>query len=136
MEKTITIAGRSVTFKASGGIGYRYKAQFGREFIADVTELEEFVNTGIVERIPKKNKNGKRIYIDGILQFEEKTTYDFTKFSLESMYNILWTMAKTADDSIPDPLTWLDSFDEFPVMDIFAQVKEILQANFKIAPKN
>lgn len=136
MEKTILIDGRPVAFKATGGIGYRYKSQFGREFIADVSVLEEFATSAKVKKVPKKDNKGKNVFVGGKIQFEEKAEYDFTKFSLESMYNILWTLAKTADDSIPAPQAWLDSFNVFPVMDIFEQVKDILEQNFKVTPKN
>lgn len=136
MEKTINIDGRPVTFKASGGLAYRYKAQFGREFFADVDELSTFLDTGKVEKKAVKDKKGKPVFVNGQIQFEEKTVYDYTKLALDGLYNILWTMAKTADASIPDPLAWLDSFDTFPVMDILPEVKEILQQNFKTSPKN
>ena len=116
MEKIIIIDGKEVKFKATGGIAYRYKAQFGREYIADAMKLEEFTKSA-------KEKSGV-------------TTYDYTKLSLDLLYNILWTLAKTADDSIPSPMQWLDSFDTFPVMDIYSQVKDILNANLKIDTKN
>ena len=62
--------------------------------------------------------------------------YDIEKFNLEVMYNILWTLAKNADNSIPEPLEWLDSFEEFPVFDIFSQIEEILSNDLKIDRKN
>lgn len=129
MEKTIKIDGRDVRFKATGGIGYRYKAQFGREYIADAIALEEFAQSGIT-------KQKKKTAPDGKVTLEKITEYDFTKFSLEMLYNLLWTLAKTADDSIPPPQEWLDTFNVFPVMDIYEQVKDILTANLKVDPKN
>ena len=118
MEKTITIAGKDVKFKATGGISYRYKAQFCREYIADAIALEEFVKSA------KRDKDGNII------------SYDATKLSLELLYNILWTLAKTADSSIPSPQEWLDSFDEFPVINIYSEVSDILSANLKVDRKN
>lgn len=115
MIKTITIDGKEVTFKATGGTMYRYKAQFGREYIADVIELDKCCI---------RNKKGKI------------TEYDMTKFSLEIMYNLAWVLAKTADDSIPDPQTWLDSFEVFPIKDIFEELKELITVNAHIDRKN
>lgn len=129
MEKTVLIDGRQATFKATGGIGYRYKAQFGREFLVDIQTLQEFMDSA--EEKQKKVKGP-----DGKITFQKYTDYDYTKLSLESMYNILWTMAKTADESIPDPQAWLDSFDTFPVMDIWNQVQGIFTANLKTQAKN
>ena len=129
MEKTITIDGKEVSFKATGGIGYRYKAQFGREFLEDVVNLDAFVNSGTERLVKKKLPSGK-------LVAEKVTDYDYSKLSLESMYNLLWTLAKTADENIPDPQKWLDSFDVFPVMNIYTQIQDLLGDNFKVSPKN
>lgn len=117
MEKIITICEKPVTFRATGGIGYRYKSQFGREYIADAVELENFINSCT------KDKDGN-------------VSYDVTKLSLELMYNILWTMAKTADSKIPPPQEWLDSFDTFPVFEIFAELQDIMSQNLQIDRKN
>lgn len=123
-EITISIDSRPIRFKATGGTGYRYKAQFGREFIADMMKIQEFCAS---ERVVTKKVDGRRV---------QQKTYDFTKFSLETIYNILWVLAKTADDAIPDPQSWLDSFETFPVMDIFQAVAPILQRNLTVDPKN
>lgn len=123
-EITIPIDGKQIRFKATGGTGYRYKAQFGREYIADAVTLQEFSDT---RQEIKKQVNGKT---------EITVTYDYTKLSLEMLYNMLWVLAKTADDSIPAPQAWLDSFETFPVMDIFAKVKPIMNQNMKIDAKN
>lgn len=120
MEKTVTVGGREVRFKATGGIGYRYKAQFGREYLADAMMLEGFAASAHTVK-----RHGK-----------ELTEYDYTKLNLELLYNLLWTLAKTADDSIPPPQEWLDSFDAFPVMDVYSQVRDILEANLRTDGKN
>ncbi len=129
MEKTINIGGKQVSFRATGGIGYRYKAQFGREFLTDMQKLQEFIDSG-EEKSKKVKQPGGKITV------QKYTDYDFAKLNLESMYNILWTMAKTADEAIPDPQTWLDSFDAFPVMDIWSQVQDIFVSNLKTDRKN
>lgn len=129
MEKTVTIDGRPVRFKASGGCMYRYKAQFGREMLADAVMLDEFLQTAV-----KKQRKTKQA--DGKVVMQPFTEYDYTKLSLEAVYNILWTYAKTADESIPEPQEWLDSFTTFPVMDIYEQIKEITDVNFKVDRKN
>lgn len=118
MEKTITIDGKKVRFRNSGAVMLRYKMQFGKEFLAELAQMEEAVQTRKVK--------GKDTVV----------SYDLEKFNLEVMYNILWTLAKNADNSIPEPLEWLDSFEEFPVFDIFQQIEEILSNDLKIDRKN
>lgn len=96
MEKAILISGRYVNFKATGGMFYRYKAQFGRELIDDL----EHINNQSAE--------------------------------LETIYNVLWTLAKTADNTIPCPDRWLDSFEVFPVLDIYNELQDIILGNLEV----
>lgn len=107
MEKTLTIDGKKVRFKATGGTMLRYKMQFGREYLADCAELSKL----------EKSKNIKDL--------------DFTPF-----YRIIWVLAKTADPEIPDLLEWLDGFECFPVLDIVEQLGDIIGGNIKIDRKN
>lgn len=136
-EKTIKISGREVTFKATGGVMYRYKEQFGREMLADAATVQEFLETAKTRRVTRKDpKTGKIVLAHGKPVVDEVTEYDYTKLSLEAMYNLLWVYAKTADPSIPDPQTWLDSFDTFPVVDIYNQLGELTGDNLKVDAKN
>lgn len=96
MEKIINIDGRQVKFKSTGAFLLRYKAQFHRDALKDIYKLDEAM--------------------DG----DEITNID--ALDLEVFYNLLWTLAKTADPNIDPPLEWLDGFNEFPLMDIIPEV--------------
>ena len=109
MEKTILIDNKDVHFKCTAGTFIRYKQQFGTEFIADCSKLQDCVNT---------NKKG--------------TQFDYTKLSLDVFYQIAWACAKTADDHIPDAMAWLDSFETFPIMDIMPQIMNMVGQNLKM----
>ncbi|MGI6074733.1 MAG: hypothetical protein ACOYEA_08880 [Fermentimonas sp.] len=101
MEKILTIDGRQVKFKSTGAFLLRYKAQFGRDAIQDILRLQSAID----------NKG----------QIKNIDTLD-----LEVFYNLIWTLAKTADPSIPPPLEWLDEFSEFPLMDILPEVMDMI----------
>jgi hypothetical protein len=107
MEKTIVIDGKHVSFKSTGALPLRYKMQFGKDF------FKEFF-----KQIPKDklSKIG-----DGTLTSEDIEDFDF-----EIFYQIAWVMAKTADASIPDLITWLDSFEEFPIADVVEETQDLL----------
>ncbi|SMO55067.1 hypothetical protein [Melghirimyces algeriensis] len=107
MEKTLTIDGKEVRFKSTAATPLRYKAQFGKDFFAEIFKLES------LEKLMKP-KSGK-------LKAEDFSLVDF-----DVLYNIVWTMAKTADPKIPDPITWLDGFDEFPLMEIFPELQDMI----------
>ncbi len=101
MEKMLTIDGRQVKFKSTGAFLLRYKAQFGRDAIQDILRLQSAID----------NKG----------QIKNIDTLD-----LEVFYNLIWTLAKTADPDILPPLEWLDEFSEFPLMDILPEVMDMI----------
>lgn len=49
----------------------------------------------------------------------------YTNDSLETIYNLIWCLAKAADKTIPDPETWLDQFEAFPVVEIMNELKDL-----------
>ena len=106
MEKTIEIDGKQVTFKSTGAVPKRYKMQFGRDFFSDLLSMN----------IGNKKK----------LSVEDMRSIDFDVF-----YDISWTLVKTADNTIPEPLTWLDSFESFPIIEILPQIQDLLIASIQ-----
>lgn len=109
MEKTIEIDGKQVSFKSTAATPLRYKAQFGRDYFSEILKMEE------LKKI-KKTKN----------QAETLAKIDFNTF-----YNIIWVLAKTADKKIPEPLEWLDTFEEFPLFEIIPQIQDLIVASIK-----
>lgn len=101
MEKILTIDGRQVKFKSTGAFLLRYKAQFGRDALQDIFRLQGAVDA-----------NGNII--------------DASAVDLEIIYDLVWTLAKTADPEIPPPLDWLDEFSEFPLMEIVPEIIEMI----------
>jgi hypothetical protein len=102
MEKVIEIDGKQIRFKTTGATVLRYKAQFGKDFFKELMKLNALGNTNKVK---------------------EK---DLEALDFEVFYNLAWVMAKTADPSIPDPISWLDTFDEFPMVDIIPELNELI----------
>lgn len=105
MEKTIKIDGKEVPFKSTAGTPLRYKAQFGKDYFAEIIKLN-----GLLQVREKVDKGVQ-------LTYDDLQALDFEVF-----YNIAWTMAKTANPTIPDPLTWLDEFEEFPMMVVIPEL--------------
>lgn len=83
----------------------RYKAQFQQDFFNDLFKLVK----------------GGKVGEDGKVDPSTIESMDF-----EFFYNFTWVLAKQADKKIEDPLTWLDSFDSFPIMDIIPEIQELL----------
>jgi hypothetical protein len=107
MERTITIDGRQVRFKSTGAFLLRYKAQFGRDAMQDLLKLSQALDT----------ETGEVTNLDAL--------------DLEVFFNLAWTLAKTADPGTPDPFTWLDTFDSFPLDEVLPQVSDLLLASIQ-----
>lgn len=109
MEKTIIIDGKEVRFKSTAATPLRYKAQFGKDFFAEILKM------GALEKLGKLNP-------------EKINAKDLEGLDFEVFYNIAWVMAKTADPKIPDPITWLDQFDEFPMVEVIPALQDMILA--------
>lgn len=114
MEKTLTIDGKEITFKSTGAVPMRYKAQFGTDFFSDMIS-----SLNVMDLMEKKSL----------------ATADLQTVNFEIFYQMLWTMAKTADKSIKDPMTWLDEFDEFPLLEIIPEIVDLLLSNMQSSKK-
>ncbi len=107
MEKILTIDGRQVKFKSTGAFLLRYKAQFGRDAIKDIYKMV------------------------GAFDKETNEITDISVLDLEVFYNLVWTLAKTADPSLPPPMEWLDTFSEFPLVDIIPELIPLMFSSLK-----
>lgn len=112
MEKTLIIDGKEVRFKSTAAVPLRYKAQFGKDFFAEILKM------GALEKLGK-------------LDPKKITRADLEGLDFEVFYNIAWTMAKTADPKIPDPITWLDQFEEFPMIEIIPALQDMILASIQ-----
>ena len=111
MEKILNIDGRQVKFKSTGAFLLRYKAQFGRDAIKDIYNLQGAVSA-------------------------KGQIKDINALDLAVIYDLVWTLAKTADPSIPPPLEWLDGFSEFPLMDIVPEITDMIYSCMSSTAKN
>lgn len=100
MEKVLNIDGRQVKFKSTGSFLLRYKAQFKRDALQDIFKLQNAIDGSNITNIDV--------------------------LDIEVFYNLVWTLAKTADPAIPPPLEWLDGFSEFPLMDILPELTDLM----------
>lgn len=116
MEKTIEIDGKKVGFKTNGATPLRYKAQFGKDYFKEIMKLAP------LEKLMSKKTRDIKIQDLDVLDFEV-------------FYNISWIMAKTYDPTIPEPLEWLEQFDEYPIADIIPELQELMASSFQTTKK-
>ncbi len=102
MEKTITIDGREIKFKATANTPRLYRLKFRRDMMRDMAELA------------KQHKRG---------QFDIP---DLTMFE-----NIAYTMALQANAQIGEISDWLDEFKVFDIYEVLPELFELWGANLE-----
>ena len=56
---------------------------------------------------------------------------DLAMDDLTVIYSLLWVMAKTADNGVPNSLLdWVESFEIFPIQDIIKKVTPLIASAF------
>jgi hypothetical protein len=116
LEKIVVIDGQKVTFKTNGAVPMRYKAQFGKDYFKDILKM-----------LPLAQKKKKKK--------DEIDVADLEVLDFEVFYNVAWVMAKTADPSTPEPLEWLSGFEEFPIVDVFTEIQDLMNATLQSSKK-
>ena len=120
MIKTIVIDRKEVQFKASASFPLVYKANFNTDILALILPLLSEILDGLGD---DAIVDGKIVVTPSVLSSMLENVY-----SLEfvDIMHLLWTLAKCADDTIPEPIKWFGQFDEFPVADIGKEVFPML----------
>ena len=139
MRQTITIGDKSLTLDNNLGWALAYRDQFGRDVIPAIMPLVAGaldIAGGLLEETGKTKDvtikdvlgilDGDR-FMDAIVHLGSVEITDFI--------NIVWALAKCADDDIPEPRTWIRQFDTFP-MDVVAPAVFSLIAKGMISGKN
>jgi len=127
LEKTIYIDDKPVRLKSTAAISKRYKAQFRRDYFGDLLKLAKvFAGAKDAGEQGTKEQNEDEQGGDTLASvgYDDLNHLDF-----EVLYDIIWTMAKTADKNIPDPMEWLDTFDAFPIMEIMPEVQDMIESS-------
>lgn len=141
MIKTIKIdKGRSVEINTSNGWLFIFQEQFGYDVLAVLMPAFEATLKTVGKALQGIDPASGKIELAQALQNLDddamgEIMVSFSGMQLTTIFNIVWAMAKNANDEIPEPKTWLNSFDEFPA-DVM--IKECLTGAFKasISKKN
>ena len=107
IQKTITVDGIEVPFKASAAVPRLYRIKFRRDIYKDFASLKPDVAEG------------------------DETKSELDIESLEVFENIAYIMAKHADpENVPDnPDDWLEAFNTFSIYEVLPQLIELWGLN-------
>ena len=124
MEKMLKISGQDVGFKAPASLPVRYYNATGRDLFVDLQTLADGT-----EQVEAKPKFGKKK--SDAPQFKLNKNWNTMVF-----YSIAHTMARAFDDSVnPNIEDWIDSFESFPIFEIFGELKPLLNASLQTSKK-
>lgn len=122
MIKTINLeTGEKIELNSSMGWIYTYQEQFGHDILVVLMPAIEAGLTAALELF-KASPSGT-ISSDNMKEILDSTDGDsFTDaliklsgLQVTTLTNIIWSMAKNADETLPPPKEWLNGFDIFPV---------------------
>lgn len=122
MEKTIKIGNKKVRLSNNVGWTMEYRSQFNHDIIPVLmpmlAALLDIVG-GVIDSVGKTDNIG---YDDLIQALNNDKIYDslihMSGLEFVELINIVWSMAKTADETIPEPREWIREFDVFPIDEI------------------
>jgi hypothetical protein len=114
MDKTITIGGREITFRATARTPRLYRTLIGRDMIQDMNKLiKAFEN-------------------------KQKDEDEFDVINLQIFEDVAYTMARHANPDIEEKTAddWLDTFDMFSILEVLPHILELWAVNTKQTAKS
>lgn len=81
-----------------------------------------------------KQQFGTEYYED--LEEISTASQESTKKSLYNAYKLIWAMSKAADNSITDPDNWINSYKEFPLLQLIPCALDVLTKSFSQITKD
>lgn len=135
MEKTIKLGDKSVRLDNKISWALIYRDQFGHDIIPTLMPLlvstvdiigglisEAGISSGKVGVEDITKVIGSDAYVDAIIHMSGLEVVEFM--------NIMWAMAKNADDTISDPETWIKSLDVFPLDEVTPLLFDLISRGF------
>lgn len=130
MEKTVQIGNKEVHLSNNIGWAIDYRDQFGQDIIPTLLPMVAAaldLIKGLLEEVEDTNNLEWRDIlrlIDGDTLFDALIHLGGLEF--KDFINITWAMAKCADDSIPEPRTWVKEFEVFPIDELAPTVFDLI----------
>lgn len=137
MEKKIKLDNKtSIAVNNNVGWLFVYKDQFGRDIVPTLIPI---LNAGIDLVFGIYKEMGGKFTPEKLAQLDTDAITDalYGAAGLEAvdLVNIVWALAKNADEEIPEPREWVRQFDAFPV-DIIAPAVFELVFKSMVSTKN
>lgn len=139
MIKTITINDKEIQLDNNIGWAMIYKDQFGADIIPALMPLFAGAMDIISELLKKVGKTDEIDVREVLAEVDGDALMNavihLSGLEFVDFINIVWALAKNADEKIPEPRKWVKQFDTFPVDEIAPEVVKLI-AKGVISSKN
>lgn len=130
MEKTVTIGNKEIRLNNNIGWTFEYRDQFGTDIIPTLLPMIAAV-LDVLKGILEQVEEAEEVNVKDILKMLDGDTLIDALIHLGGIefidfVNVTWSMAKSADESIPEPRTWVKEFDTFALDEIAPVVFELI----------
>lgn len=118
MKKTLTIDNQEVGFDFNMSTFIVFKSQTGVDMLPILTQLVSEVLKG-TEDLFQEGKDITSYDIGTILE-------NVYSVEMVDLLNFVWSMAKTNDPQIQEPVKWFSQFEKFELIDVLQELLEIV----------
>lgn len=131
MIKTIRIDDdHELTLSNNTGWAMEYREQFGHDIIPDLLPALSAI-ISLLGEVDKKGFDIRKIDKDTL----QDALINLSGIQFVDFINLIWAMAKTADEKIKEPKKWIKEFDTFP-LDVIAPQAFTLLVEGLVSTKN
>lgn len=130
MEKTINIGNKEVRLNNNIGWTIDYRDQFGQDIIPTLLPMVAAALDLIKGLLEEMEDASNLEWQDVLKTLDGDTLLDalvhLGGLEFKDFINVTWAMAKCADETIPEPRTWVRQFETFPLDEIAPAVFELI----------
>lgn len=130
MEKTINIGNKEVRLNNNIGWTIDYRDQFGTDIIPTLLPMVAAALDLIKGLLEEMEDTSNLEWQDVLKTVDGDTLLDalvhLGGLEFKDFINVTWAMAKCADETIPEPRTWVRQFETFPLDEIAPAVFELI----------
>ena len=130
MEKTINIGNKEVRLNNNIGWTIDYRDQFGQDIIPTLLPMVAAALDVIKGLLEEMEDTSNLEWQDVLKTLDGDTLFDalvhLGGLEFKDFINVTWAMAKCADETIPEPRTWVRQFETFPLDEIAPAVFELI----------
>ena len=139
MEKIVNIGDKEVRLSNNAAWTIEYKDQFGKDILPVMLPLVASVIEGIASVMTEAGADGE-LTAKNLAEAIEGRSVDimlplFQAEFVDVVLNVVWSMAKAADERIDPPKKWIRQFEEFYLDEIIPEVFDMVMKGF-VSVKN